>query len=208
MLRPVVLCLVLLVPAVAHAQAWRSSILCAPEGDALSAYGFGGGEGDEVAASSDATADSAMASPSSPDSARVPSAAPPPVVRPQKQPAILFPILIGAAAGAGGGLLGALAGNAQDPGYDEISGGLILGYLIGESVLLAAGVHVGNRAHGNILADLGTSIVMQIAAIGLSGAGDQEYLLGLASQLALTVVVEREAGRKKLAKEAAAAGAR
>lgn len=202
MLRPALLCLLLLLPAVAHAQAWRSSILCASREDA---YGFGG---DEMAAATDATADSATAAPTASDSAKAPGPAPAPAVQPRKQPMIFLPILIGAAAGAGGAYAGAVIGNAQDRSYDEISGGAILGYLIGETVLLAAGVHVGNGGHGSFLADLGTSVVMQFAAIGLASVGDQGYILGLASQLGLTVLVEREAGRKKLAKEAAAAGAR
>jgi hypothetical protein len=91
-------------------------------------------------------------------------------------------------------------GIEQDHYSDEIPAGALIGFVVGEAILLPVGVHLGNARKGTFLADLGVSILGGMAAIGAavltnSTAG---YVLGTVGQLAITVAVERSAATRHL----------
>jgi hypothetical protein len=142
------------------------------------------------------------------------TAAPPmhaPEVRSMRsQPPLLQPILVGAL-GAG---VGAFGGGAigyqadEDSHYsDDIPGGTILGYFIGETVLLPVAVHLGNDSHGSFFGDLGISFLGHLGAIGLGAIGGGAlYAVGMAGQIALTVANERATAERRLGEEAERVG--
>jgi hypothetical protein len=182
-------------PTRAHAQDWRASVLARAPAEMGAELGFGGG---------------ALAQAATPADTAVTPGALPPASRivgkeVRKQPPLIYPIVAGLAAGFAGAYGGVLIGDSQDQGWEEIPVGAIFGYLVGETVSLPIGVHLGNARHGSFLGDLGVSVLGQLAAIGASAIGNGGgYVVGLAGQVAITVLNERRTGERHLRKEAAA----
>jgi hypothetical protein len=190
-----VVAMILGAPAAADAQDWRASVLArAPVEDGAD-LGFGGG----AIAQAAVPADTAAATRTPPPASRVVGQ------EPRQQPPLIYPIVAGVAAGFAGAYAGAMIGDSQDQSWDDIPVGAILGYLVGETICLPIGVHLGNARHGSFLGDLGVSLLGQVAAIGLASIGSSGgYVVGLAGQVAITVLNERRTGARHLREEAAA----
>ena len=153
------------------AQPWRASVLALPQATVVAA--------DSTGARPDRAA-RAVAHP--------------------RQPSIVAPI-VGGALGAGLGAVGGVVFGASLDRHasDDIPVSAVLGFVVGEALVLPLGVHVGNGGRGNLLADLGASIGGGLFAIALGGAfhDGAAYLVGLGGQLGFTLWAERHAAAHK-----------
>lgn len=116
------------------------------------------------------------------------------------------PVLYGLAAGAAGGIAGALlaAAIADCGGQDGCAGPAIAGFVVGETLVLPLGVHLAEGRHGSYLLGAATSVGVSVAALGVllvvgeSGAPAQGVsLLVPVTQLAATIALERRAARRR-----------
>ena len=109
------------------------------------------------------------------------------------------PILGSLVCGSALGFAFGMIGNSTDTGHSEdIPYGAFIGYLIGETIGVPIGAHLGNARRGNIAGDLGISILGHIAALGLASIGGSAgYVAGISVQILATTVNERSVGRKR-----------
>ena len=124
------------------------------------------------------------------------------------QPPLIQPIVIGVVSTVAGAAGGGLIGYQLDKGnsYEFLPVGTAVGYLIGETILLPVGVHLGNARHGSFLGDLGISVLGHLGAIGLASlGGGAVYIVGVAGQIAATVANERSSAARRLRAERASA---
>jgi hypothetical protein len=120
------------------------------------------------------------------------------------EPAVIAPVLSGLGLGAvgffGGALVGAGLSEGCDGYYCEL-GSAALAALIGESVGMGIGVHLGNRRRGSLGLDILTAAGSATGAlIVLNAVEDDEgdlLLLALVLQTTATVTVERTTGRNR-----------
>jgi len=171
-------------PATGRAQPYRASVLwTAP--DSASSAGTG--------------ADSAAAGTAQlPDSARAFHAPAVAAFDPQAgEPSMAAPILGSLVCGSALGFAFGMIGNSTDTGHSEdIPYGAFIGYLIGETIGVPIGAHLGNARRGNIAGDLGISILGHIAALGLASIGGSAgYVAGISVQILATAVTEQKVGR-------------
>ena len=148
------------------------------------------------------------AGPPTPDSAATVTGRPiqpmqPPVVSSIEQPSLAAPIVLGVIAGTASGLLGARIGS-DDQQVSDWDDGEITGFVIGETLMMPAGVHLGNARHGSFLGDLAVSAAGQLVSVLLAVAGPFGYITGISGQVALTVWHERTVGARRLREEAQA----
>jgi hypothetical protein len=126
-------------------------------------------------------------------------APPGPVV---EQPSIAFPVVLGVGAAVAGGYYGAKLTDDENGGEDDYSA--VVGFLLGETLMLPVGVHFGNSFNGSLLGDLAVSMGGQAIALALATLGPVGYGAGIAGQMAFTVWNERSIGAKRLTKAAQA----
>ena len=122
-------------------------------------------------------------------------------VRPE--PSVSSPVLGAITLGAVGFFGGALIGHGSSSGctgeWCDL-GSTALGAIIGETIGISAGAHLGNRERGSYSADFATSALVFVAGIALmSGSDDNsalpEFLVVTGGQIAATVAMERTTGR-------------
>ena len=97
------------------------------------------------------------------------------------EPSIASPLtagLIGAVVLGGAGIV---IGNALDDNHSDGSGGAAAGYLIGETVGVPLGVHLGNSRRGNYGGDLVVSMIGHLAALGVGALCSEMWVMCLAS---------------------------
>jgi len=103
-------------------------------------------------------------------------------------------VLGGLLLGAGGLFAGALLGDRMQryPCEDCIEGALY-GALVGESLAIPLGVHLGDRRQGNAGIALATSVGIGVLGLGAAAATDEWRLLFVipVAQIATSIVIER-----------------
>jgi len=110
------------------------------------------------------------------------------------EPSLAAPVAVGLA----GAFLGALgmtyvAAHGDNLNNEDVQNRAAWGFVLGETVGMASGVHGGNRFRGRYPSDLGVAALGQVGALAV-GAGTHSpavYLLGIGGQLLWTLAVER-----------------
>ena len=110
------------------------------------------------------------------------------------EPSLAAPVAVGLT----GAFLGALgmtyvAARGDDLNNEDVQRRAAWGFVLGETVGMASGVHGGNRFRGSYPSDLGVAAVGQVGALAVGAATHSPavYLLGIGGQLLWTLAVER-----------------
>lgn len=113
--------------------------------------------------------------------------------------AAVFGVLGGGVGVIGGAIVGLAVhcGYGCDGDFDGY-GAAVAGALAGEALLLPLGVHLGNRASGNLVLDVGVSLGVGLGTVllGVATESGAVVVIGGLTQLGLTLWTERSTGAR------------